>query len=335
MSDGGRAGRIQEVLRRHSGVIEGAGVVALVVAGVLAALTPSRYRAETSFFIEARSVNSVAQSLAGLAGQLGVLPEQNATQSPQFFANLVYSRALLARVIDGRYPMSRGDSVSLFALLAPKQGDSLVRAEAAWRGLVRRVGVSLEPRTGVLTVTVTLGDPVLAAAVANGLVQELNAFNLQTRQTQARARRVFAQQRVAEAADTLRAAEGELRDFLERNHEWRSSPTLTFEQGRLDRHVTIAQEVYLTLRRELETARLDEVNDTPTVSVIDPAVAPTKRAGPHRILNTVLAALFAVVLVGWAIYAVEAALAAGRAVPSLVRRLYAGLPSARPGSRGA
>ena len=52
-------------------------------------------------------------------------------------------------------------------------------------------------------------------------------------------------------------AEEQLRGFYERNRSWQQSPQLTFDEGRLRRQVEIRQEVYLTLRREYETARVE------------------------------------------------------------------------------
>src|SRR5438132_8238343 len=65
--------------------------------------------------------------------------------------------------------------------------------------------------------------------------------------------------------------------------------------------VDIRQEVSLTLRREYETARIEEVNDTPVITVIDPPVPPHERSSPKRLL-LVLMALFlgGVIGVVWA-----------------------------------
>jgi len=120
--------------------------------------------------------------------------------------------------------------------------------------------------------------------VANAFVTYLNAFNTQYRQSQAREQRRFVEQRLADGANELRDAEENLRTFYERNRSWQQSPQLTFEEGRLRRQVEIRQELYLTLNREYETARMEEVNDTPVITVIDTATAPVKKSKPKRAL---------------------------------------------------
>jgi uncharacterized protein involved in exopolysaccharide biosynthesis len=131
--------------------------------------------------------------------------------------------------------------------------------------------------------------PELAAAIANKFVEYLNAFNTEYRQSQARERRTFVEQRIAQIEHELRNAEEGMRTFYERNRSWRQSPQLIFEEGRLRRQLEIRQEVYLTLRREYETARIEEVNNTPVITVIDPAVPPQERSKPKRKLLLILA----------------------------------------------
>jgi uncharacterized protein involved in exopolysaccharide biosynthesis len=92
-----------------------------------------------------------------------------------------------------------------------------------------------------------------------------------------------------EAEAELRAAEDELRDWLERNRQFENSPELRFQYERLQRQVTIKQEVFTTLRRSYEEARIQEVNDTPVITVIDRAVPPEQKSSPKRKLNVILA----------------------------------------------
>jgi hypothetical protein len=64
---------------------------------------------------------------------------------------------------------------------------------------------------------------------------------------------------------------------------------LIVEEGRLRRQVEVANEIYLTLRREFESARIDEVNDTPVITVVDAAVPPRLRSWPRRTLMMAVA----------------------------------------------
>ena len=169
----------------------------------------------------------------------------------------------------------------MLELRGRSSSDSLSRGVRRLRNMI---STQIDNQTSIVRLTVDSRYPALAAGIANRLITYLNDFNTQTRQSQARERRKFVEQRVTSAELELRAAEGSLRSFLERNRSWQQSPQLVFEEGRLRRQVDIRQEVYLTLNREYETARIEEVNDTPVITVIDPAVSPQLRSSPRRSL---------------------------------------------------
>lgn len=143
--------------------------------------------------------------------------------------------------------------------------------------------------TGIVSLSTETHYPALSADVANLFIDLLNRFNLETRQSNAQERRRFAEERVADAERELLEAEEELKRFLERNRQFQGSPELSFQYERLQRRVRIKEEVLTTLRRSYEEARIQEVNDTPLITVIDRAVPPEKRSSPKRKLNVVLA----------------------------------------------
>src|SRR5207247_9361784 len=164
------------------------------------------------------------------------------------------------------------------------------------------IHVGVDNATGIVNLGVDARYPALAAAVANRMVEYLNDFNSRYRQSQARERRKFTEQRVADAETQLRQTEAAVKSFYERNRGWQESPQLAFEENRLRRQVDIGREVYLTLRREYEAARIEEVNDTPVITVIDAAVPPRKRSHPRRAAWVVSALVFGMVVsLGWAV----------------------------------
>jgi uncharacterized protein involved in exopolysaccharide biosynthesis len=71
--------------------------------------------------------------------------------------------------------------------------------------------------------------------------------------------------------------------FVERNRLYAQSPSLQFEYTRLERAYTIQSELYLELRRQLDAARIAEVDDVPTLTTIESAIPPARKSGPHRL----------------------------------------------------
>jgi uncharacterized protein involved in exopolysaccharide biosynthesis len=254
------------------------------------------------------------------------------SQSPRFYGDLLRSRELLERTLLSRYADPRGSAADSTTLLRILQVDGR-NAEDSLAGGVERldelITVRVDAQTNVVRVVVSSRYATLAAAVANRLVLFLNEFNMQKRQSQARERRRFSEERVSAADSALRRAEESVKVFYDRNRDWQQSPALVFEEGRLRRQLTINQELYLTLKREYETARIEEVNDTPVITIIDSAVVPQERSQPRPLLWMIVAFLVGSMLsISWALAATYADRAGGAAQTD-VRELSRMLGDAR------
>jgi uncharacterized protein involved in exopolysaccharide biosynthesis len=280
---------------RHRRVTVGVPLLLALLTGIVSLLVSPTYTATTTFVPEAGPQGRLPSSLAGLATQFGIALGSEASKSPKFYAEVVRSRELMEHVLLSNYADPRHtqhattDSATLLRILRVTGRDL---ADSLYRGvkkLTNLVSVTVDAQTNIVSLSVDAHYPTLAAAVANRFVSYLNAFNAQYRQSQAREQRKFVEQRLVDGERELRSAEEDLRTFYERNRSWQQSPQLTFEEGRLRRQVEIRQEVYLTLKREYETARIQEVNDTPVITVIDTAAPPARKSQPKRTLLVVIA----------------------------------------------
>ena len=286
---------LASMLARHRRATVGFPLLVAFLTAILSLLVPPTYTATTTFVPEASPQGRLPSGLAGLATQFGITLGSEASKSPKFYAEVVRSRELMEHVLLSFYtdprpgPQAPGDSATLLHILGVKGRNS---ADSLYRGvkkLTNLLSVSVNGQTNIVSLSVDARYPTLAAAVANKFVANLNSFNAQHRQSQAREQRKFVEQRLADGERELRGAEEDLRTFYERNRSWQQSPQLTFEEGRLRRQVEIRQELYLTLQREYEAARMQEVNDTPVITVIDPATPPVKKSKPKRTLLVVIA----------------------------------------------
>ena len=151
-----------------------------------------------------------------------------------------------------------------------------LKREAAIRRLGDDVQATTVQKTGVIDVAVTTRNPALSLQVSTRLIELLNQFNLESRQTQAGAERRFTEQRLGEVKGDLRAAEDQLQHFLQRNREYRNAPELNFQQERLQRQVQLQQQLYTTLSQSFEQAKIEEVRDTPVITVVEPPEAPVR-----------------------------------------------------------
>jgi len=279
--------------RRHLALLLGIPFIVGVLTIVAVLVVPRRYQATVSFKYESGGGMELPSAVAGLVSQLNLGGLQSG-ESPQFYADLVTSRPILDSLLALR-PQATcdmpGDAsyLEMLDLGGRSLADSQYRAR---KRLSDRIDTDVNLRTGVIRAAVEAECPALAVELADSLVAALNAFNVGTRQSTAHEKRVFAEERVAEADSMLRRAEDAQEAFLKRNRQF-SSPELQFQNARLERQVDQWQDIATALRRQYENARLEEVNSTPVITVIEPPATPVRPSWPKRRLIVIGATLFA------------------------------------------
>lgn len=272
-----------------------------------AASRPRTYTSSASFI--ASGPDASRSGLSSIASQFGVrIPAGDVAQSPRFYADLLRSRQVLSGVVQSTYRFrdedGRARSGTLMDVFASTGNTPALRLENAMATLDRITGVSVGAETGLVRVGVTTGDPGLSAAIVERFVELLNRFNLETRQTRASAERKFTQARVREVERELREAENRLDAFLRANRSYAGSPTLATQRERLEREVSMRQQVYTSLMQAYEQARIDEVRDTPALTLVEPPFVPARPDGRGLLRRAILGAVVGLLL--------GLALAAGR-----------------------
>jgi uncharacterized protein involved in exopolysaccharide biosynthesis len=164
------------------------------------------------------------------------------------------------------------------------------------------IAVRTATKTGVITLVVRTTKPDLSVQVAQNLLDQVNAFNLSTRQQQASAERAFLEKRLAEARGELRAAEENLQAFMIENRDLKGSPSLQLEFARLNRTVDMRQQLYTGLAQAYEQAKIEEVRDLPVITVVEPPempLIPDRRHTLRKVIIAMLLALFAGVVLAF------------------------------------
>jgi uncharacterized protein involved in exopolysaccharide biosynthesis len=233
--------------------------------------------------------------LSGLAATFGVsVPAIDPGSSPDFYAELLKSRDILRRTVETRYAFAApADSMhgTLVELFEVREDSPAARRDAAAKLLLRNMTVAVGRTTGTIDLEVTTPWAELSQQVTGRMIRLVSEFNLHRRQTTAGAERRFAETRVVEARDSLRAAEVRQQGFLQRNRDYRNSPQLLLEFDRLNREVNMRQQVYTTLAQSYEAARIDEVRNTPVITLIEPADLPARPDPRLGLIKGILAGL--------------------------------------------
>jgi uncharacterized protein involved in exopolysaccharide biosynthesis len=266
--------------------------IATIIIGLAATLIiPPVYRSSASFVANSSSgaklqgATSGTTGLGGLISELGGNVGGDPSESPNFYVELLSSRELLTRLLQSRFPNPRtetpNDSATLLTILRIKRADPKRQMELGVKKMLDATKSGLDPKTNLVWFSVDAQWPDLSAQIANRMIDLVSSFNRETRVSRSKSKRAFLQMRHDSAQTALRDAEERERFFYEQNRGIISAPSLKFEEQRIKRDVDLASDLYINLDRQLEVARIDEINDAALITVIDSAVIPRKAQWPR------------------------------------------------------
>ncbi len=283
-----------------------------MLATVVRLLLPRQYVAGASFNAqdEQETLNLFTQFAGGLAG---LVPDLGRTPL-RFYAHLLNSWGVSRAVVLTEYRIDgsnvfAGDLVEYFEVRSNDRERAILKAIKKLR---RRSSIGTNDQAGLVEFSVEFPERELAVQVAERFLDLVNTYNLEGRQSRGRAEREFVEQRLAEAAAGLAAAESSLVGFLGTNREFARSPRLLAERDRINRQIAQRQQLYTLLSQNFEQARIDEVRDTPVITIIDPPES-VIRPKSRRTVMIAFAALTAGLLIGVVLAFVREYLASMRA----------------------
>jgi uncharacterized protein involved in exopolysaccharide biosynthesis len=251
-------------------------LIGAVAAALMILPRPRTYVASASFISEGNDAQR--SSLSALAGQIGItIPTGSQSLSPDFYLGLLRSRVVLLTIVRDTItvPEMGGKRMTVLDLLEIPSGSVPRREEQGVSLLQRLLSVSVAKSTGVVEYSIATRWRSVSLALVTALLDGVNEYNERTRQGQATAERKFIEGRLALATSELRDSENRLANFLNTNRNFSSSPDLVLERDRLQRDLTLRQQIFTTLTQAYEEARIKEVRDTPVITVFEPPSVPT------------------------------------------------------------
>ena len=190
-------------------------------------------------------------------------------------------------------PKSKEESVINPYKLTPEQ-------DAVFRAIRQRIGVEIDKKTGVITARATMQDPEVAAIVADSMVSKLQSYIIDYRTNKAKLDYEFTKGLYEESQATYHDRQQRYAAFVDANqHVTRES--VKVEQSRLQSEQQLAYTVYSNLAQQLELAKIKVQEQTPSVTVIEPATVPVRKSSTSRLAIligfTFLGAFIAVVVI--------------------------------------
>jgi uncharacterized protein involved in exopolysaccharide biosynthesis len=269
--------------RRLLALVFGVGILLGVL---IVLLTPVSYRSQTkvlsSLVLDSPADLGSSSRLRFMAGLSGLDLGGNGVNVSVLLPQMITSRDFILRLLRRDYAQRDGANTDLGTVLEIKGGDPRTTESLTVREVRQRLRAAYDFQSGITTISATFPDPFIASGVAEAVVQEINLLLRELRSSQLGDKARFISGRLDEVEDQLGEAEDALKGFRERNRQVGSSPHLMLQESRLARDVTVLEQVYLTLKNQLEIARIEEHKDISDVVVLEQASPPAEKLTPRR-----------------------------------------------------
>lgn len=265
---------------------------AFTILGIAYALLKQPLYESSTKLYKTEGESSSMSRIQGLASQFGF---GGSLGSSELFniTDLVNSRSIKTQLLYKKWDTEKyQDSVNLITYWEIEKATKAEDTHAGLETLNEFIGVNTDEETQLTTITVLMQEPELAADVANHIVFLIEDYIQNKQKMQTRENLAYIQKRLDSVKVELTRAEEDLKSFRKRNRMTSLSPELQTQQMRLQRELTIKQEVFLVLQKELEMTKIELVKETPVINILDKAEAPVLRAKPKRKL-VVIISLFA------------------------------------------
>lgn len=242
----------------------------------------------------------------GASGLLGLNLNRGGNFS-ELYAPIIKSHKVITKVLRTNFKLKKNQKESmLLDILVPEEGNIEKRIDIGYKQIVNKfLTLDFDGSTGIISIYIETKEPQLSADIANKIVYELNEYVLALSLNKAKESKVFIEERLSATQLMLMNAEKMLKVFRETNKRIENSPDLQLKQGRLLREVRVQEQVYLTLKKEFEMVKIDEVKNLPKIRILDEATPPIKKSKPKRRLILVLTVFLSLILGIVAAFGVE------------------------------
>ena len=241
------------------------------------------YTAKITILPQQDKMSSNISALEGLPlGLLGANLSGSFDWS-QLYEDIIRSNTISKEILYHKFQIeSHENPIKLIDYFDLESETEPERVEYAKKLLDEMIVITRYKNTKTAMISVTTPDRNFSADLANLLAAKLNKYIRAVSSEKASDTREFIEGRLEITLDLLTQAEEILKKFRETNKRIENSPDLQLEQGRLVRELKIQEEIFLVLKKELETTKIEEVKNIPIVRVLDPAEPPAFKSGPLR-----------------------------------------------------
>lgn len=170
------------------------------------------------------------------------------------------------------------------------------------KSLQERIGVSVDKKTMVVSLSVTMQDPLVSATLTDTVMRNLQDYITEYRTNKARNDLEFTQRLFDEAQSKYYEAQQRYAQYVDQNQGIVRRSFLT-EQERLQNEMNLAYNLYNQTAQQLQMAKAKVQESTPVYAVVQPATVPLKASKPSKMMTLVGFVFFSGVgAAGWILF---------------------------------
>ena len=147
--------------------------------------------------------------------------------------------------------------------------------------LKRKIVASVDKKTSMTTVSVTLQSPKVAAVVADSVVKKLQEYIIDYRTSKSKEDCLYLEKLFKERQQEYYEVQRKYADYMD-SHDNIILQSVRTEQERLQNDMSLAYQVYSQVASQLQVARAKVQEEKPVFAVVEPAVVPLEPSGTSR-----------------------------------------------------
>ena len=238
--------------------------------------------------------------MAGMASQLGLsMPMNFGNEIPwdEMFPEIIKSENLVQSILNEKFSSNKyGKNQSLSAIIKQEYNIKNKSAIFLEKMLIyefnQMIEVSKSRLSPIVTIELDFFEPQVAADILRKVIEFAGETQVKIKLKQISEKRQFIEERISEVTKALKNAEIKLKDFKESNRRVERSPSLKLEESRLEREVSLQTTLYMTLKSQFENVKIEEVEESAMIEVIDGPIVPFKVTRPKKISSVIFTFIF-------------------------------------------
>jgi len=245
---------------------------------------------------------STIGGLSSLANQFGVNIPNNTEadlSSPSLYPELLKSRTFSEKLLKKKiFYKEYNKRLPLINILMKKGENDIIEHEILISQSIsilnKMLSFNSDPSSNFSTLSATGHEPIFTKELVEAAISELESLNRYFKSQKTIEKINFINNRINSVENDLNISELRLKEFNERNRQV-SSPALKLELDKLTREMDIQKGIYLTLKQQLELAKIEEIQESSIVQVLDTPQIPldsSNRGLKRSVLVSVIFGIF-------------------------------------------